>query len=75
MATLLTILAQCAMCKDSLQQSTRDTQSMWTRGMNSSILFLLTLVFLMIGAIAVKVWRIMREDDRKLAAAGSSPRP
>ena len=69
MTTLWTILAQCAMCKDSLQQSTSDSQSMWTRGFNSSILFLLALVFSLIGAIVFKVWRIIREEDRKLAAA------
>ena len=76
MSTLWTILSQCAMCKDSLQQSTSDSQSMWTRGFNSSILFLLGLVFSLIGAIVFKVWRIMREEDRKSAAvAESAPRP
>ena len=75
MTTLWTILAQCAMCKDSLQQSTSDTQSMWTRGFNSSILFLLALVFSLMGAIAYKVWRIMKEEDRKIAAAAAPAAP
>lgn len=74
MTALYALLAQCAMCKDSLDQSTDASESILTRGFNSSVLFLLVLVFTLMGAIAFKVWRIMREEDRRaLAAAAAAP--
>lgn len=74
MTVLYALLAQCAMCKDSLDQSTDASESILTRGFNSSVLFLLVLVFTLMGAIAFKVWRIMREEDRRaLAAAAAAP--
>lgn len=67
------------MCKDSLDQSSDASESIFTRGFNGSVLFLLVLVFSLMGAIAFKVWRTIREEDRRVMAAAApadpAPRP
>ena len=56
------VLSQCAMCKESLEQSCDgDSLSPKAASFNTSILFLLALVFSLVGAIVWKVVRIMNE--------------
>ena len=70
-----TALYQCAMCKDGLEQSA-DKQgeiSPLAQSYNYSVLFLLALVFALMGAVFFKVWRVMRREDAKALSKASQP--
>lgn len=61
--------AQCAMCKATAESNMKDGKSTVGRGLNSGILFLMSVPYIM-AATGFGIWYYNKKKKQKLAIAG-----
>jgi uncharacterized protein YbaR (Trm112 family) len=66
---VVSVKAQCPMCKTSLEANRKDSQNSVGQGINQGILYLLAMPFLLLGTVGGLYWhrhrRFMEIEDRR----------